>query len=154
MKYLIRSIKYFFYFAILTTLILFILVYLGMANSNIESNFEGGHQAFWKMALFFAGVAAIYPKLAFIKRRLYIEPTKDIQAETVILFEDRRYVLESKTEDTMVFRVKGIGARLIKMCEDAITITRTPEGYYIEGLRKDVLRLASAMEYKFTDKED
>ena len=49
MKYLIRSIKYFFYFAILTSLILLVLIYLGMADANIENNFEGGSNAFWKM---------------------------------------------------------------------------------------------------------
>lgn len=154
MKYLIRSIKYFFYFAFLTSLILFVLICLGMADSNIESNFKGGSEAFWKMGVFFAAVAAAYPKLAFINRRLYIDPAAEIETETIKFFEDRRYVLESRSEGTMTFRVKGAGARIIKMCEDRITITRTPEGYYMEGLRKDVLRLASGLEYKFQEPED
>lgn len=154
MKYLIRSVKYFFYFAFLTSMILFALIFLGMADSNIESNFRGGSEAFWKMGVFFAAVAAAYPKLAFINRKLYIDPATDIQAETMAFFLDRRYVLESRSEDTMTFRVKGAGARIIKMCEDRITITRTPEGYYMEGLRKDVLRLASGLEYKFQEPEN
>lgn len=154
MKYLVRSIKYFFYFAIITVLVLYALVFLGMANSDLASNFEGGYNDFWKMGLFFAAVAAVYPKLAFINRKLYIEPSADIQAETVLFFQERRYVLESQTADTMTFRIKGTGARLIKMCEDRITITRTIDGYYMEGLRKDVLRLASGLEYKFQNKED
>jgi hypothetical protein len=94
MKYLVRSVKYFFYFALLTSLILFILVFLGMADSNIANNFEGGYSAFWKMALFYAAVAAVYPKLAFIDRKLYIDPSVDIKAETVQFFKDRRYVLD------------------------------------------------------------
>ena len=154
MKYLIRSIKYFFYFAFLTSLILYVLVFLEMADSNIENNFRGGSEAFWKMGLFFAAVAAVYPKLAFINRKLYIDPSTDIQAETVLFFKDRRYILESQNADVMTFRVKGMGARIIKMCEDRITITRTPEGYYMEGLRKDVLRLASGLEYKFQEPEN
>ena len=154
MKYLVRSVKYFFYFALLTSLILFALVFLGMADSNIANNFEGGYSAFWKMALFYAAVAAIYPKLAFINRKLYIDPSVDIKAETVRFFQDRRYVLESQTDDTLTFRVAGMGTRLVKMCEDRITITRTLDGYYMEGHRKDVLRLASSLEYKFQDKED
>ena len=154
MKYLIRSIKYFFYFAFLTSAILFILVFLGMADSNIESNFRGGSEAFWKMGVFFVAVAAAYPKLAFINRKLYIDPATDIQDETISFFQDRRYVLESQSADTMTFRVKGALAKTIKMCEDRITITRTPEGYYMEGLRKDVLRLASGLEYKFQEPEN
>ena len=153
MKYLVRAIKYFFYFAIITSLIVYALIFLGMADSNIENNFEGGYSAFWKMGLFFAAVAAVYPKLAFINRKLYIDPATDIQAQAVIFFKDRRYVLESQTEDTITFRVSGVGARLVKMCEDRITITRTLDGYYMEGLRKDVLRLASGLEYLFQNEK-
>ena len=156
MKYLVRAVKYFFYFAFLTTLILYALVFLGMADSNIANNFEGGYSAFWKMALFYAAVAAIYPKLAFIDRKLYIDPATDIQAQTVKFFKDRRYILESQTPDAMSFRVESMGTRLVKMCEDRITITRTLDGYHMEGHRKDVLRLASSLEYMFQDenKED
>ena len=154
MKYLIRSIKYIFYFAVITTLILFILIYLGMADADIAKNFEGGYNAFWKMGLFFAAVAAIYPKLAFINRRLYIDPATDISPELINFMRERRYELESQTGDTLTFRLKGFGSRLIKMYEDRITVTRTAEGYYMEGLRKDVLRFASGLEYKFQNKED
>lgn len=154
MKYLIRSIKYFFYFAILTSMVLFILIYLDMADADIANNFEGGYNAFWKMALFFAAVAAVYPKLGFINRRLYINPSADITPVVVDFMRERRYELESQTADTMTFRLKGFGPKLIKMYEDRITLTRTAEGYYMEGLRKDVLRFASGLEYKFQDKED
>ena len=154
MKYLVRAIKYFFYFAFLTSFIMFILVYLGMADSNIESNFVGGYSAFWKMGLFFAAVSAFYPKFAFINRKLYIDASIDIKNETIRFFQDRRYELESQDDNTMTFRIKGTGPKLIKMCEDRITITRTPDGYYMEGLRKDVLRYASSLEYKFQDPEN
>lgn len=154
MKYLIRSIKYFFYFAIITSLVLFALIALEMADSNVANNFQGGYSDFWKMGAFFAAVAAVYPKLGFANRRLYIEPSKDIMAEAVIFMQDRGYILESQTDDTMTFRIKGQFSRLVKMCEDRITITRTSDGYYMEGLRKDVLRLASGLEYKFQNKED
>ena len=154
MKYLVRSIKYFFYFAFFTTLVLFALVFLNMADSNLESNFAGGSADFLKIGLFYAAVAAVYPKLAFINRKLYIDASADMQAELILFFQDYRYVLESQTEDTMTFRIKGVGPRLIKMCEDRITITRTLDGYYMEGLRKDVLRLASGLEYKFQEPEN
>ena len=99
MKYLVRSIKYFFYFAFLTALILYALAFLGMADSNIANNFAGGYNDFWKIGLFFAAVAAVYPKLGFINRKLYIEPSSEIQAEIILFFQDRRYVLESQTSD-------------------------------------------------------
>lgn len=154
MKYLIRSVKYFFYFALITSLVLFVLIYLEMADPNIENNFEGGYSAFWKMGLFFAAVAAVYPKLAFINRRLYIDSATDIKPAVIDFMRERRYELESDTQDKMTFRLKGFGPRIVKMYEDRITITRTAEGYYMEGLRKDVLRFASGLEYKFQNKED
>lgn len=154
MKYLVRSIKYFFYFAFLTSLIIFALVFVGMADSNIENNFQGGADAFWKIGIFYILVAAVYPKLGFINRKLYIDASLDVEADMISFLEERRYVLESRTDDTMTFRLRGLGQRLVKMNEDRITITRSLDGYYMEGLRKDVLRLASGMEYKFLHKED
>ena len=41
MKYFIRAVKYFFYFAFLTTAIVLALVATGMASSNIDELFEG-----------------------------------------------------------------------------------------------------------------
>jgi hypothetical protein len=154
MKYLIRSIKYFFYFAVITTLILFILIYLGMADADIAKNFEGGYNAFWKMGLFFAAVAAIYPKLAFINRRLYIDPATDISPELINFMRERRYELESQTEDTMTFRLKGFGPRLLKMYEDRITVTSAFDGIQIDGLRKDVIRLATGLDAILNQQED
>lgn len=154
MKYLVRSIKYFFYFAFLTSLIIFALVFVGMADSNIENNFQGGADAFWKIGIFYILVAAVYPKLGFINRKLYIDASLDVEADMISFLEERRYVLESRTDDTMTFRLRSLGQRLVKMNEDRITITRSLDGYYMEGLRKDVLRLASGMEYKFLHKED
>jgi len=154
MKYLVRSIKYLFYFAFLTSLIIFALVFVGMADSNIENNFQGGADAFWKIGIFYILVAAVYPKLGFINRKLYIDASLDVEADMISFLEERRYVLESRTDDTMTFRLRGLGQRLVKMNEDRITITRSLDGYYMEGLRKDVLRLASGMEYKFLHKED
>lgn len=154
MKYLVRAIKYFFYFAFLTTAVVLILVYTGMAEGDINSLFNGGYDALWKIAGFFILVAAVYPKVGFINRHLYINPSKDIMPQMEEIMRERRYVLESRTESRMTFRVKGAGSRLVKMYEDRITLTRTADGYHMEGLRKDVLRVASALEYRFRDDQE
>lgn len=154
MKYFIRAVKYFFYFAFLTTAVVLILVYTGMAEGDINSLFNGGYDALWKIAAFFILVAAVYPKVGFINRHLYINPSKDIMPQMEEIMRERRYVLESRTESRMTFRVKGAGSRLVKMCEDRITLTRTADGYHMEGLRKDVLRIASALEYRFRDDQE
>ena len=58
---------------------------------------------------------------------------------------ERRYVLESETTEGMTFRFHGLAGKLSKMFEDRITIKWNEEGYTMEGLRKDVLRLASGL---------
>ena len=47
MKYTIRAIKYFFYFAIITTAIILALILIGAVEGDIEQIFEGGYSALW-----------------------------------------------------------------------------------------------------------
>lgn len=149
MKYTIRAIKYFFYFAIITTAIILALILIGAVEGNIEQIFEGGYSALWKIAIFFAVVAAVYPKVGFIRREIPVtRDWADIREETVGYFRDRRYILESENADTVTFRCKDIASRLSKMYEDRITLRISPEGYEMEGLRKDVMRLAAGWEHR------
>ena len=43
---------------------------------------------------------------------------------------------------------------LLKMFEDRITITRTDSGITMDGLRKDVFRMASGLEYRLNSNEE
>lgn len=154
MKYAIRSVKYFFYFSFWTTVIVLALVATGLASGDINELFEGGYNALWKIAIFFALVAAVYPKVQFISRRMYVNgEMKDHSQAIASYMMDQRYELESETADTMTFRVKGLGGKILKMCEDRIVITKTEEGFFMEGLRKDVLKIASGLEYRLNPQE-
>ena len=149
MKYFIRAVKYFFYFAFLTTVIVLVLVATGLASGDINELFEGGYNALWKMAIFFAVVGAVYPKLGFIARKMYVSKDKDqIRAEVVEYMSERMYGFESETADSITFRYRGTVGRLTRMYEDRIVLTRTEGGYIMEGLRKDVMRLATGLEYR------
>ena len=147
MKYLVRAIKYFFYFAFLSTAIILALVLIGAVEGNINSIFEGGYSALWKIALFYLAVAAVYPKLGFIRREISFVSEEVNREDMVEFFRERRYVLESETEDTMTFRYRDVAGRLSKMYEDRVTVTR------FEGLRKDVIRLATSFETRFATRE-
>ena len=149
MKYFIRAVKYSFYFAFLTTVIVLALVATGLASGDINELFEGGYNALWKMAIFFAVVGAVYPKLGFISRKMYVSKDKDqIRAEVVEYMSERMYGFESETDDSITFRYRGALGRLTRMYEDRIVLTRTEDGYTMEGLRKDVMRLATGLEYR------
>ena len=148
MKYTVRAIKYFFYFAILTSLIITALVLIGAVENDINAIFEGGVQALWKIAIFYAVIAAVYPKVGFITRKVDINRDwSEIRDEAITFFQDRRYEIESETADKITFRIKGMHGRMSKMFEDRITVTRVFDGYEFEGLRKDVFLYASGLEY-------
>ena len=151
MKYTIRAIKYFFYFALITTAIVLALVLIGAVEGDINEIFDGGYSALWKIAIFFALVAAVYPKVGFIRRDI---PTNkewsEARKEAIEYLKDRRYTVETESEDKITFRCRDIASKISKMYEDRITLTATPEGCEMEGLRKDVLRLAAGLEHRLT----
>ncbi len=147
MKYFIRSVKYFFYFAFITALVILALVFIGAVEGDINEIFEDGWNSLWKIAVFFAVIAAVYPKFAFISRRLDINADWDTaRSAAVTYFADRRLRVENESEDMITFRRIGPASRLAKMYEDRITLTRTPEGFVLEGLRKDVIVFATGLE--------
>ena len=147
MKYITRAIKYFFYFAILSSAIIIALVLIGAVENDINAIFEEGYNSIWKIAIFFAAVSAIYPKLGFINRSVAVDREwTEIREEAIEFFKDRRYELESETPEKITFRIKGTAGKLSKMFEDRVTVTRVLGGYEFEGLRKDVLRLGTGFE--------
>ena len=149
MKYLIRSVKYFFYFAFLTTAIILVLVFIGAVEGNINTIFEGGYSSLWKIAIFFALIAAVYPKFGFVCRELDTTGSwDDVRNAAVTYFSEKPFKLESETDDTVSFRRRDIIARISKMGEDRITVRKTEDGFAMEGLRKDVITFATGLEYR------
>ena len=148
MKYFIRSVKYFFYFAFLTSAIVLALIFIGAVEGDINSIFEGGYNALWKIAVFFVLVAAVYPKFGFARRKL--DTTADwntVRNEAVLYFTARTFKVEAETADSISFRRRSTMQRITKMGEDRITLSVTDEGYFLDGLRKDVYLYASGLEY-------
>ena len=149
MKYIIRSIKYFIYFSIMCTVIVSALVLIGAVDGDINAIFEDGYASIGKIAIFFALVAAVYPKVAFIKRDISSgKEWSEIREEVIEYMKERQWELESESDGVATFRARGVAARISKMYEDRITITRSVGGYQMEGLRKDVMRLATGLEHR------
>ena len=147
MKYLIRSVKYFFYFAILTALIITALIMIGAVEGGIENIFEDGYNSLWKIAIFFILVAAVYPKFVFVNRKIDTGADWDtVRKAALDYFSTKPFKVVSETSDSITFGRRSMIGRLTKMCEDQISLIRTEEGYAMEGLRKDVYLYASGLE--------
>jgi|MGYP003537419836 uncharacterized membrane protein YgaE (UPF0421/DUF939 family) len=150
MKYTIRAIKYFFRFAFLATAIILALVFIGIVEADINAIFEHGYDDLWKIAVFFGVVAAVYPNLAFINRQVAVDGERNTVKEDIKRFMlERHYDLESEDAEGMTFRIHGLAGKLSKMYEDRITIRWNSDGFTMEGLRKDILRLATGLETSF-----
>ena len=146
MKYLIRSVKYFIYFSLLTTAIVLALVLIGAVEGNIDSIFEDGYNSLWKIAIFFALVAAVYPKFGFVSRKL--DTTADwntVKDSAIAYFKEKPFILETESEDAVSFRRRDTIGRLTKMGEDRITVSRTDDGIVMDGLRKDVILYSTGL---------
>ena len=155
MKYFIRSIKYFIYFSLLTTAIIAALVFTGLAEGDIATMFRGGASAIWKIAVFFVAVAAVYPKVGFINRKIASDKNlADVRGEIISYLQDRNFVLESESSDTMTFRHRSAVSRLTRMLEDRITVTASEGIFEMEGLRKDVFRLSTGLEYRLNPTQE
>ncbi len=155
MKYLIRSIKYFFYFAFLTTAIILVLIFIGAVEGDINEIFEDGYNSLWKIAAFFVLIAAIYPKFAFIRRRIYVNADWDtVRNEAVSYFNEKGLRIEAEDGGTVSFRRAGAGARIAKMGEDGITLIKAADGFYLDGLRKDVILFATALEHRISPNKE
>lgn len=147
MKYFIRSIKYFFYFAFLFGAIIAALVLIGAVEGDINEILEGGYASLWKIAIFFAVVAAVYPKFGFVRRKLDTSADwESVREDAVSYFEGKNFKTESETPDTVSFRRRNVMERMTKMGEDRITLVRTDEGFFLEGQRKDVYLYATGLE--------
>lgn len=152
MKYLVRSVKYFFQFAFLTALILAALVLIGAAEyDGIDSLFAEGYTSLWKIAIFFAVIAAVYPKVGFIRREAVVGGGWEENRDGVVGFmKERGYELEYEKPGEAGFRYKGMAGRLTRMYEDRVTVTSDVNGLWLEGLRKDVMRLAAGLEHRLS----
>jgi len=155
MKYLVRAVKYFFYFSILVALIITALVLIGFVEGGIDSIFRDGYSAIWQIAVLFALVAAIYPKLGFIEKQAEIRGEySEIRDKVVEYMDMRGYSLESEEGENMTFRLRSKLNALTRMFEDRITMTRCLGGFGVEGLTKDVIRVISGLEYAFREEEE
>ncbi|MBO7640713.1 MAG: hypothetical protein J6S66_03045 [Bacteroidales bacterium] len=150
MKYIIRAVKYFFYFFILLAIMLGILVLAHVTDANnIEELFKDGYNSLVKIAIMFGCISAIYPLFGFQKKDAIVPGEyREIRTSVIEFMESRGYRLESEQEQNLTFRYRSPVNRFFRMFEDRITMTRSISGFEVEGLRKDVIRIVYGLEQK------
>jgi hypothetical protein len=154
MKYIVRALKYFVYISLIVTIIMLILVALKLVSPDVNVMFREGWGSILKIAVMFLAVSAIYPKFGYAKRGVRITGSySEIRDGVVAFMEERGYELETEEGENMTFRLRNKFNRAARTWEDRITLTRELAGFYMEGISKDVARLASGLEFKFRNPE-
>ena len=154
MKYILRSIKYFVYLAIMLAIFIAALLALGFIEGPIDNIFKNGADSIWQMALIVAAFAAVYPMLGYGKRnvRIWGEP-EQVWPEIVDFMTGRGYILAEGNAQNAKFRLASKLKRILRMGEDTITFTRTIGGYTLEGRTKEIVRLDTGLTQKFERKD-
>lgn len=149
MKYLIRSIKYLIYFALVfCILVAIICVVMKHPISQFTSLFAAG--SIWQILLLFIGVSALYPLLGYRKQHIALDgPFSDYRQIIIKAMEDAEYKLDSEDDKQMVFRHTKCYIRASRMWEDSITFYKDEENVLVDGPFRDSTRLIGAIYYNY-----
>ena len=111
--------------------------------------------SFPKMLAFLALCSAIYPALTYVKKEIFVEGSyndfKDIINE---VFEQFEYEFVSDNGDSVTYRKKSGLARFNRLYEDQLIITKGDSPLFLSGIRKDLIRISSRIEYLAKEKID
>ena len=155
MKYIRRACKYFIQISVLLVLILSVLMLTGLVSTDINVAFQSGWKSVGYIALAFALMSAIYPLFGYGKR---VVPATGDPSETRPLVQEamtlRGYVLEKEEGDSLIFHLASPTARLARLWEDQITITRVLSAYELEGLVRDQARIYTTLSHKLNHDGD
>lgn len=152
MEYIIRAVKYFFYYTIIFFLVIAI-VFQFSEHPGVETLQEFFQVSFQegagvKIFLLFLAFGLIYPLLGFSKKEIYTnndfgQKRKEIDG----LFISAHYVLKSDDGKKMVWVLRNPVMRAFRVYEDKVTIDYSSNPVIISGLRKDVFRFGRGIEY-------
>lgn len=155
-RYIVRAVKYFCWFAILFTLIISALVFTKFVPANVGQMFIHGWMSVLEIAGVFAVFSALYPKFGYQKRMVSLPGEwSEVAPQVKAWFAERGdYRIESETPEKICLRSTRAGVRIARMWEDRLTVTPCLGGFEMEGPSKDVARLASAIEYKLQGEQN
>lgn len=155
-QYLKRFFKFLIYFALLVTALLAIVYFTTEHREGIRffDLIDPSKQS--RFFVFLVVLAAVYPFVGFIRRKIYSErPFSEDKDAVKGIFSKLDYVLISDREGLMVFRPRKAFVRFMRLYEDAVRVDYTGSPIVVSGLRKDTYRLSRAMEiYLQTPKEE
>lgn len=154
-RYLIRVVKYIIFYAILIFLML-VVVYFTSSTRDITfwELIRPGQQT--NLIILIVAFSVVYPFIGFTKQKIYTNRPFDQDKDAVIrIITESGFIPASDTDGKVVFKAKRISMRIFRVFEDKITLDYTDNPLVMEGMRRDVQRIARHMEHYFrSNRED
>ncbi len=145
MKYFLRSVKYLVKLVVLLALIFWLMQLSGTSAIEVTGGVAGFLRNFFATSrgqIFTAALlvwCAVYPAVEFRRRNLNYDLTTRREA-IIKAFAAGRMKLASDEDGRMVFRGESLTRTIWWLGEEAVTVTRSPEGGIdIEGPRRFVM---------------
>lgn len=150
MRYVIRALKYFVQVSVTMALILALLMLAGLVSSDINVAFREGWRSVGIIAALFGAVSAFYPLFGYSRRMVNASGEPGLHRNPIMeTMQARGYILESEGADgSMYFRLRSIPSRIFRIWEDKVSITPVLGGFTVEGLTRDITRIAGNLEFK------
>lgn len=149
-QYATRAVKYAIYLAVVFVLIVAIFSLTSSNGFDYKNLFRPGTG--YQLITFFVVISLIYPLFGYAKRKVYLNNGFENDREKIMeIFKNSKYSIASETPDFIVFKHNSPFLRLVRMYEDKITVSKTDNPITLEGLRKDVYRIARAIEWQVRD---
>lgn len=160
MKYLLKVIKYFITFILLTLILVLVIVLTSNGQMSFtdalspETGLWRGNNLYLILA-FFALMAGVYPALNTLKKEVYITGTFNDNKEKIsTAFENLGYALVEEDGEMLVYRKSKPFVRLMRSFDDKVIVTKGDSSIIIKGLRKDVMRLVSYISYTCNPRDE
>jgi hypothetical protein len=148
-KYLLRVVKYIIFYAILIFLML-VVVYFTSSNQEITfwELIRPGQQT--NLIILIVAFSVVYPFIGFTKQKIYTNGPFDQDKDAVVrIFTESGFIQASDNDGKLVFKAKRITMRIFRVFEDKVTLDYTDNPLVMEGMRRDVQRIARHMEHYF-----
>ena len=154
MTYIRRALKYFIQTCLLLAIIIGILMLSGMVSKDISVAFTHGWKSVWWILAIFAVMALVYPFFGYQKRLIHVKGDPALARDGIVeALKIRGYVPESEADGILKFHLSSPVNRAFRFWEDTITLTPVLDGWEVEGLSRDLVRVVSSIEQYFRNRE-
>jgi len=152
--YLRRVAKYIVYYTIIILLMLLIVYYTSDSrNITFWELIRPGSQT--NLIILIVAFAAVYPFLGFSRKEIYNNRFSEEDKDAVIrIISESGFILISDNDGKMVFKSKRITMRIFRAFEDKITLDYHENPLTIEGMRRDIQRIANHLGHYFRGVSD